>query len=474
MMEVDSDADSNIEVYYEPGLQKNTHSDERPTKFTEFTPLNNSIRAADESSTKLPVTELDRTPQRGVDPALHRYKTLDNGLLQKYDVKLYGSDRDTYDIINDFLEENQSERAFYIIDLGEITNSYATWLRLLPDVTPYYAVKCNPNPVLLDALASLGANFDCASENEMKTIIEITKDPTRIIFANPCKMSSQIRYARANDVDLMTFDCEEELYKIKLYHPYAKLILRLAVDDSNSKCKFNKKFGCKTHQVEELLTIAKTLKLAVSGFSFHVGSGCSSADNFYDAIHECRKATEIAKQLGIKINIIDIGGGFPGVDTKIKFEDIAKRVNDGIHDFFEEELDSGAVQFISEPGRYFAEKTHTLVLNVIGKKIVTEETNEKVIVYYLNDGIYGSFNCIYFDHNLPTILPFNERDGKLHKSRLFGPTCDSIDLISEDIMLPELAIGEWVYVENFGAYTVAASSSFNGFRTTLCKYIFRS
>lgn len=399
--------------------------------------------------------------------------TIDNALLQKYEVKLYGSDRDTYNIINDFLEDNQSERAFYIIDLGEITTSYATWTRLLPDVKPYYAVKCNPNPVLLDVLASLGANFDCASENEMKTIIEITKDPSRIIFANPCKMSSQIRYARANDVDLMTFDCEEELYKIKLYHPYANLILRLAVDDSKSKCQFNKKFGCKLEQVDELLKIAKTLKLEVVGFSFHVGSGCTSADNFYDAIKTCREATDIANQMDITISMIDIGGGFPGLDRNIKFEDIATSINKGIHDFFGEELEDESIQFIAEPGRYFAEKTHTLVLNVIGKKKITVD-DETVIVYYLNDGIYGSFNCIYFDHSNPTVLPFNERDGKLHKSRLFGPTCDSVDLISENVMLPELAIGEWVYVENFGAYTVAASSSFNGFKTSICKYIFRS
>jgi ornithine decarboxylase len=399
--------------------------------------------------------------------------TIDNALLQKYDVKLYGSDRDTYNIINDFLEDNQSERAFYIIDLGEITTSYSTWTKLLPDVKPYYAVKCNPNPVLLDVLASLGANFDCASENEMKTIIEITKDPSRIIFANPCKMSSQIRYARANDVDLMTFDCEEELYKIKLYHPYAKLVLRLAVDDSKSKCQFNKKFGCKLEQVDELLKIAKTLKLEVVGFSFHVGSGCTSADNFYDAIKTCREASDIANQMEISISMIDIGGGFPGLDRNIKFEDIANSINKGIHDFFGDELAKESIQFISEPGRYFAEKTHTLVLNVIGKKKITVD-DEPVIVYYLNDGIYGSFNCIYFDHSNPTILPFNERDGKLHKSRLFGPTCDSVDLISENVMLPELAIGEWVYVENFGAYTVAASSSFNGFKTSICKYIFRS
>jgi diaminopimelate decarboxylase len=400
---------------------------------------------------------------------------LDNSLLQKHNVKMYGSDSDIYDIINDFLEDNQSERAFYIVDLGTLTTSFANWMRLLPNVKPYYAVKCNPNPVIMEALASLGANFDCASETEMKMAIAVTEDPSRIIFANPCKMSSQIRYARANDVDLMTFDCEEELYKIKLYHPYANLILRLAVDDTKSKCQFNKKFGCKLDQIEELLQIAKTLKLDVVGFSFHVGSGCSDEKTYYRALQDCRSATDIAQQMGIGVKTIDIGGGFPGIDPA-SFEMIAKSIQDGIAEFFE--TDYPEIQFIAEPGRYFAEPSHTLVLNIIGKKKQTimhsESEPENSFIYYLNDGIYGSFNCIFFDHSKPVVQPFNERDGKLHKSRLFGPTCDSIDLIADEIMLPELAIGEWVYVENFGAYTVAASSHFNGFYTNICKYISRS
>jgi len=412
------------------------------------------------------------------------YKTLDNSLLQKYDVKLYGSDRDTYDIINDFLEDIHGEHAFYIIDLGTLTNSYSAWTYHLPNVKPHYAIKCNPNPVIIDALASLGANFDCASETEMKMVIEITKDPSRIIFANPCEMSSQIRYARANDVDLMTFDCEEELYKIKLYHPYASLLLRIAVDDSKSICKFNKKFGCKIDQVLELLQISKTLKLDVIGFSFHVGSGCSEPGIYYGALEECRKCVEMAASLKITCTMIDIGGGFPYIEynNTENFDTIAKSIKDGIAAFFE--ADYPDMQFIAEPGRFFAGSTHTLVMNVIGKKKVIENiivdssghplSKEEVIIYYLNDGIYGSFNCIFFDHVTPIVLPFNERDGILHKSRLFGPTCDSIDLIADDVMLPELAIGEWVYVENFGAYTVAASSHFNGFHTNVCKYIFRS
>ena len=401
-------------------------------------------------------------------------KTLDNALFSKFNVKLYGSDYDIYDIINDLIQDNQSEKAFYLVDLGKLKESYLNWITMLPDVKPYYAVKCNPNPVLLETLASLGSNFDCASETEIKSIVEITKDPSRIIFANPCKMSTQIRYARANDVDLMTFDCEEELYKIKLYHPYAKLILRLAVDDSNSLCKFNKKFGCYLNQVEELLIITKTLKLDVIGFSFHVGSGCYSVDNFYNAIKDCKSAFDIAKSHNINISIIDIGGGFPGVDRKIKFKDIAEKVNQAMDDFFKNELENKLIQFIAEPGRYFAEKTHTLVLNVIGKKRLKIIDEEDIIIYYLNDGIYGSFNCIFFDHANPIILPFNERDGKLHKSILFGPTCDSIDMIAENIMLPELAIGEWVYIEDFGSYTSASSSNFNGFKSDVYKYIYRT
>jgi ornithine decarboxylase len=404
----------------------------------------------------------------------HYQMALDNALLQKHDVRLYGSDVDTYDIINDFLEDNRSEQAFYVVDLGELVRAFTQWQDLLPMVTPFYAIKCNPNPVMLEALASLGVNFDCASEAEIKTVIEITQDPTRIIFANPCKMSSQIRYARGNDVDLMTFDSEEELYKVKLFHPYAKLVLRLAVDDSKSVCKFNKKFGCSIDQVREILVIAKTLKLNVMGFSFHVGSNCSSADTYFDALKTVREAVDIAKSLDITTTMVDIGGGFKGVDGDTKFVDITTKIKEGIEAFFSDYEEKG-LQFIAEPGRYFAQRTHTLVMNVIGKKIfMDKEKDEKTIVYYLNDGIYGSFNCIMFDHERPTILPFNERNEKQFRSRLFGPTCDSIDMISDEVMLPELATGEWVYSENMGAYTVAATSNFNGFRTNLFRYILRS
>jgi diaminopimelate decarboxylase len=270
-------------------------------------------------------------------------------------------------------------------------------------------------------------------------------------------MSNQIKYARANDVDLMTFDSDHELYKIKLYHPYSELILRIKVDDSESMCKFGSKFGSEIDDVKRLLEIANTLSLNVVGISFHVGSGCKNNKQFENAIRDARTCFDIAKDVGFDFKILDIGGGFED-ET---FEECAEIINTSLVKYkFENDV-------IAEPGRFFVSSSHTLVVNVIGKKdVIDGETGEKSFVYYLNDGMYGSFNCIHFDHARPKICPFNERNGKLYKSKIFGPTCDSMDKIADDVLLPELTIGEWCYIENFGAYTSAAASSFNGFTNT--------
>ena len=196
----------------------------------------------------------------------------------------------------------------------------------------------------------------------------------------------------------MTFDCEEELYKIKHWYPSAKLIIRIAVDDSNSLCKFSSKFGCTIKDVGYLLELTKQLGLFVEGVSFHVGSGCMSQNSFYEAIRDCKQVFNIAKQLDLELKIVDIGGGFPGNNKKIYFKDIAISIRNGINDFFFEEVYNKQIKFIAEPGRYFAQNSHTLILCITGKKCIKDETGEKRFVYYLNDGLYNSFNCIVFDH----------------------------------------------------------------------------
>jgi len=373
------------------------------------------------------------------------------------------------DIIYKYVSEKNKydDEPFYIVDLEKVEGQFNRWISYLPYIQPYFAVKSNPDDKIIKLLAKLGCNFDCASKNELINALSIVNNPDRIIFANPCKISSHLIYACENNINKMTFDSIEELEKIYKIFPNAQIILRICVDDTNSKCKFNSKFGCPLCNIPVIFDKIKSLQMNLSGFSFHVGSGCSDAKSFYNAIKDCHYTYKISQDYGFNISIIDIGGGFPGVDKNIMFADICHNINNAINDFFLYEKNNNVIKFIAEPGRYFTEATHTLVVNVIAKKKESD-----VIKYYLNDGIYGSFNCINYDHQTPELIPlFKKKNIIKYNTTFFGPTCDSMDCIYKDIQYQELNVGDWLYVRNFGSYTIAPSSSFNGFSVNNKKYI---
>jgi len=376
------------------------------------------------------------------------------------------------DIINYYLEQNKVDEAFFIVDLGEILEQYKTWKSHLPRVEPFYAVKCCPNPMVMKMLDILGCGFDCASKSEIVSVTDLNVAPNRIIYANPVKDPHYIKFARTQNVDMMTFDCECELYKVKLYHPYAKLVLRIKTDDSGSVLKFSTKFGASLEEAKTLIEKAKSLELDIIGVSFHVGGKCNDASAYTKAIKNAREVFDMGKQNGMNMYLLDIGGGFPGheSESEVPFEESCKAINDAIDTYFN---DIPNFRAIAEPGRFFASKSHTLVFNVIGKKkqIVN---GEPYFSYYMNDGIYGCFNCIMFDGQKPEIKAFHIKENdKLYKTTMFGPTCDSVDTIIRGAELPELCVGEWCFVENFGAYTQAAASNFNGFTPIECFYILR-
>ncbi|ARF12269.1 ornithine decarboxylase [Klosneuvirus KNV1] len=402
-----------------------------------------------------------------------------SSIIVKNEVKIFKKEADIYEIVNVLLEKNQSEDPFFVINLGDIVRQYQKWTTHLPNIKPFYAVKCNPDPVILRLLANLNVCFDCASKNEIAKVIGVGVKPEDIIFANPCKMSSQIKFSRSHDVDLLTFDSENELYKIKLYHPEANLLIRIKTNDCNSLCKFSNKFGANLEEIKDILNVAKGLKINVIGVSFHVGSNCQSVDTYAESIKDAKDVFNIAKELGFNFQILNIGGGFPGTDTeKITFKDIATTVNDAIANYFNDIED---LKIMAEPGRFFVASSHTLVLNVINKKIrIDKETGEKIIIYYCNDGLYSSLNGIVMDHFVvdeSNLIPFNERHEKKYKCQLFGQTCDSADQITESIMLPDLAIGETLLINFCGAYSRVwfpndnSIDLFNGFSMTESKYV---
>lgn len=391
-------------------------------------------------------------------------------------------------IIPKIITEKKIMSSFSVLDIGALLRQYRLWRRLLPNIEIFYAVKCNPDPVILETLFNLGVGFDVASQNEISMVINTYEKyeeknhinqyqrKRKMIYANPCKREAYISYARSQNVSLMTFDSKDELLKIVRLHPSAQLVLRITVDDiANSKLKFGSKFGCPICDVENVLEFAKFHMLNIVGVSFHVGSGCYDGSSYANAIKRARDVFEMAKKIGYDCTILDIGGGFPGIDDESNsvFSGMADQIQFALHTYFS---DVENLRVIAEPGRFFATSALTHVVRVIGKKSIlrnkkdgdlnNDETKERVFHYYIDSNLYGMFNNKIFDKASIEFKLLNMYDvSSTYKSVIFGETCDSMDTPAEGIELPELVSGDYLYVENHGAYTSASASKFNGFET---------
>ncbi|KAE9047849.1 Ornithine decarboxylase [Phytophthora rubi] len=364
-----------------------------------------------------------------------------------------------------------AEDAFYTIDLRHVANQYKRMVTQLPRVLPFYTVKCHPNTRVLSLLAKLGAGVDCASQSEVALSLDHGVPPERIIFANPMKQRSHLRFAREHNVPLMVFDSSDELLKVKNEFPEAKLVLRLQVDDSKARHQFGPKFGTPMADVPALVETAKRLELNVVGVCFHVGVGVLEASAFVDAIVRAKQAFELGLDAGYTFTLLNLGGGFAGDDLgPVKFEDAARAINAVLDELFPE--DSG-VAIISEPGRYFVSACATLTVNVIGRKTdpeltdrdCTSEAKEPRYMYIVNDGKHGSFStphlCVVAN---PVVLKAANADESMPvPCSVWGPTMDGKDEITRETSLPVLEVGDWITFPRMGAYSFATGSTFNGF-----------
>ena len=311
---------------------------------------------------------------------------------------------------------------------------------------------------VLRLLAKMGTGFDCASKAEIELVLGLGVHPSRIIYAQPCKTKSYIRYAAQVGVKQMTFDNVDELYKIQAFFPGAELVLRILTDDSASLCRLSTKYGASLGQTEQLLELAMELGLNVIGVSFHVGSGASDPAAFTKAVRDARKVFEQATTFGFEPMLLDIGGGFEDAT----FETFAGVLKDAITECF-----PANVRVIGEPGRYYVANAFTLATNVIARREVKDDVNGgQSYMLYLNDGVYGNFSNIIFDHQHPTaqVLEAACSIPRTTEYSIWGPTCDGIDAISGRCVLPYLLdVGDWLLFEKMGAYTKCSATRFNGF-----------
>ena len=345
---------------------------------------------------------------------------------------------------------------FMMIRRSVLEKQFQRLRKCLPEVTPYYAIKANPNPKIIKTFVKLGAGFDVASGWEMKHVLSLGASPDRVIFANTIKSTEDIISARRRRVRMMTFDNEPELYKISEHYPGAQVLLRIKVGNEGSVVNLSLKFGADPENAYLILRKARSLGLVPMGLSFHVGSQSKNVENYLQALEISANIINEAKEHDVPLKIMDIGGGFPiqhfDNEIGVNFERMAFQIRKQIRQLFDKK-----VQFIAEPGRFLVGPAGILVTQVIGR---TFRNNKNY--YYLNDGIYGDFSGMVFDHCKYEFKTL--RRGQTFLSALAGPTCDSFDTLSLDVEIPELYVNDVVYVKNIGAYSSASAvANFNGF-----------
>ena len=351
----------------------------------------------------------------------------------------------------------------FVVDHEALRRNYREFKRYLPRVQAYFAVKANPLPEIVRTFYKEGASFDVASMPEFNIVYDNIKGmPAKqrqdwiwenIIYANPNKPVETLEELNQYK-PLVTFDNAEELHKLREHAPQAGVALRIKVANTGAMVELSSKFGASPGEAVDLILLADKLGLTCEGLSFHVGSQTTNFENYVQALALCSGIYSEARERGYtKMNLIDIGGGFPARydDTVKPFKELAAVINHELARLFPKNI-----QILAEPGRFLVANAAYTVSKVIGKAV-----REGKPSYYINDGVYHSYSGVIFDHCKYPVRAFKRGQTKI--SAVYGPTCDALDVVSMAENLPELDRDDLVYSENIGAYSHASSTYFNGF-----------
>ncbi|MFH1590141.1 MAG: type III PLP-dependent enzyme [archaeon] len=357
----------------------------------------------------------------------------------------------------------------YIVSKSKIIENYNRINNALPAVHIYYAIKANPHKEILKTLHKIGADFDVASKGEIMQTVSIGANPKDdLIFADPVKDPKHIEYAHSIGLDDFTYDNESEIIQLGRYAPDTNVHIRIKVSNEGSTAHLSKKFGAEPKDAVPLLLKAKEVGLIPKGVAFHVGSQCLDTDRYIEALNVTKEIFDEAKNKGLHLDTVDIGGGFPVkyINEDINIDKMCKTIVEHYETLFDKNI-----ILTAEPGRSIVGDAVILVT-----KVISESKRDKQNWLYFDDGIYGSFlDTLAYDMEYPMKTNTN---GSKNNYVLAGPTCDSIDVFSRkniheirEIELPEMHLDDLLIVGSMGAYTYSLATKFNGFEPPKFVYI---
>jgi len=343
-------------------------------------------------------------------------------------------------------------RPFLLVDSTIIRQKARRFKSSIPRVHPHYAVKANPDYRVLNTLIEEGVSFEIASIAELDLLLKLGVPAHEIFYSNPMKSRAYLEYAASKGVEWYVIDSVEELRKIVSVKADAKMYLRIDTPNIGSDWPLAGKFGTHLSDINEIIIEAVQLKADLAGVTFHVGSQCRNPQNWRVGIERAKKVFAEMRAAGLNPRLLNIGGGYPVRHVKPipSIEVIAKVINEAIADFPPE------TRIIAEPGRYLVSDSAYFVCRIVG----TATRNGKRWMYW-DAGMFGG--VIEVTEGLRYEI-LTDRKGSHTPWSVAGPTCDSVDVLMHDMMLPnDMQEGDFIYIPNAGAYTTAYASNFNGF-----------
>jgi ornithine decarboxylase len=320
-------------------------------------------------------------------------------------------------------------------------------------------MKANSEPEVLGELHTAGAGFEVASADELELLSTLGVDPSAVVYGTAVKPRDHIRRAVAAGVDTFAFDSASELLRIADSAPGARVYVRVVASHPDSAYSMSEKFGAPAGRAVELLCMAAQLGLQPWGLSFNIGSQVRSPGAWETTITALAPVLARARQVGLELEILNIGGGFPhpyaGSGRASDLAEVAARVRRAL-------MADSSQTLMLEPGRAIVADSMVLVASVIG---CSQRSGRRWL--YLDAGVYnGLFETLACQGSIPHAVSSPEGTSAYEDETevvLAGPTGDGLDVIG-NVMLPRsLREGDRVVFHDVGAYSRPFVSSFNGF-----------
>jgi ornithine decarboxylase len=345
---------------------------------------------------------------------------------------------------------------YLLVDLDAVSRAYDRLAAAFPGLTLHYAVKCNPDPRVLRRLRDLGCRFEIASAAELTLLRRLRVDPREVLFSNPVKAWEHVRGAHTLGVYRFAVDSVGELDKIATHAPGAAVYVRLGTA-GGGEVPSEGKFGVDVPAALDLLRGAASRGLVPYGVTFHVGSQTTDPTAWDAAIERSAQVMSGLLEHGIRLHMLDIGGGFPAayVTYTPQPADFGKHIRAALDRYLPYPVD-----LVAEPGRALVAEAGTMVTTVIG---IAERLGRHWV--HLDVGAFnGMMEALETGNRLRYPVSDSRRSATLRPYHLTGPSCDSQDTVLHDAPLSDtIAVGDTVYIHSAGAYTTGYASRFNGF-----------